>query len=122
VGDTLVFVYNANSGFFNGLADLAHKTLSPDTYACHLCRLTYSPLGMRRGWKRFLSELDFDLEFLHRDELRTEDGMSNLALPAILLRRTGTISVLVDAPTLNRCETLQALQQCIQTATSPHRE
>jgi hypothetical protein len=102
VGDTLVFVYNANSGFFNGLADLAHKTLSPDTYACH--------------------ELDFDLEFLHRDELRTEDGMSDLALPAILLRRTGTLSVLVDAPTLNRCETLQALQQCLQTTTSPHRE
>ena len=33
---TLLFVYNADSGLFNTMADIGHKLLSPETYAqCH---------------------------------------------------------------------------------------
>ncbi len=29
---SIVFVYNADSGLFNALPDIAHKTFSPATY------------------------------------------------------------------------------------------
>ncbi|MBC7930780.1 MAG: hypothetical protein H7Z38_09495, partial [Rubrivivax sp.] len=54
----LVFVYNADSGLFNALTDIAHKAFSPATYQCNLCALTHSTFGMRKGWKRFLETLD----------------------------------------------------------------
>ena len=43
---SLILVYNADSGFFNALADSAHKLLSPSTYDCRLCALTYGAIQM----------------------------------------------------------------------------
>ena len=36
----LLFVYNADTGLFNALADSAHKILSPQTYQWVLCEVT----------------------------------------------------------------------------------
>jgi len=36
----LLFVYNADTGRFNRLADAAHKVLSPQAYQCVLCKVT----------------------------------------------------------------------------------
>jgi len=43
----LIFVYNADSGLLNAMKDWAHKIVSPETYPCSLCALTYNNLGMR---------------------------------------------------------------------------
>src|SRR5438067_3608778 len=83
---TLVFVYNAESGLFNALTDMAHKIFAPQTYQCQLCALTYSAFGMRQGWRRFLATLDSPCEFLHADELRARYGISDAPLPAIFKR------------------------------------
>ena len=48
---TLIFVYNANAGLFNMMSDYAHKIISPETYECNLCALTYGNLGMKQKWK-----------------------------------------------------------------------
>ena len=37
----IVFIYNAKSGTVNSLIDWAHKIVSPDTYECSLCSMTY---------------------------------------------------------------------------------
>src|SRR3954467_6060768 len=79
----LVFVYNAESGVFNTLADAAHKIFSPRTYACNLCALTHTALGMRGEWKRFLEGLGVPLEFLHADELRSRYRLKGVPLPAV---------------------------------------
>ena len=47
---TFLFVYNADSGPLKALFDFGHKIVSPGTYPCSLCRLTYGPFGMRREW------------------------------------------------------------------------
>ncbi len=110
----LIFVYNADSGLFNGLADWAHKILSPKTYACNLCALTYSNVGMRRQWRHFVSQLDIPVEFLHRDELRARHGVTDIALPAVLKEKDdGTINLWMSADTLNTAQTLQDLQTAI---------
>ena len=112
----LVFVYNADSGVFNTLADVAHKIFSPQTYACNLCALTHSTFGMRDEWKRFLDGLDRPLEFLHADELAARYGLSGVPLPAIFRREGESLKVLADADAVNACRTLDDLKRLVLDA------
>jgi hypothetical protein len=109
----LVFVYNADSGLFNAVADAAHKIFSPRTYQCNLCALTHSALGMRRDWKEFLEGLGVPLEFLHADELRERYGAAGVPLPAIFRRRGEGVEVFVAAEAINACRTGDELKQLI---------
>lgn len=110
----LVFVYNADAGIFNALADLARKTFSPRTYACNLCALTYDLFGMRKDWKKFLSRLDRPVEFLHADELRARYGVRGVRLPAVFERTDADgLRVAVEAQEINRCRTLGELEDLI---------
>jgi hypothetical protein len=110
---TLVFVYNADGGLFNTLSDVAHKLLSPETYACNLCALTHTAFGMRREWKEFLVNLDARTEFLHADELQGRYNLTGLALPAILRKRGATLEDFIDAAAINSCRTLDELKRAI---------
>ncbi len=86
----LVFVYNADSGVFNTLSDIAHKILSPQTYQCHLCELTHGYFTVRDEWVGFLASLDVETEFLHRDEFFSLDAAQELrdaSFPAIFIRQ-----------------------------------
>lgn len=115
---TLVFVYNAGSGLFNTLGDVAHKIFSPQTYACNLCALTHSTFGMRGEWREFLESLEVDLEFLHADELRSRYGMEGLALPSILRKRGARLEELIDAAAINSCRTMDDLKRLIREVVS----
>ena len=64
----LLFVYNADSGSLNAILDSAHKLLSPSTYQCKLCELTYGLVNETKAWKAFRETSDEDMVFLHRDE------------------------------------------------------
>ena len=107
---TLIFVYNANAGILSALGDMVHKIVSPATYPCSLCALTYGPFAMRAQWRKFLAGLPYARLFLYRDEVHGDLGMTNLPLPAILLARgPGTPEVLVNADELNALPDLAAL-------------
>jgi hypothetical protein len=110
----LVFVYNAGSGLFNALTDIAHKTFSPRTYQCNLCALTHSTFGMRKDWKRFLETLDVPLEFLHSDELYELRGVSGVTLPAIFKREGERLELLIAADAINACRTMDDLKRLIR--------
>ena len=112
----LVFVYNAESGLFNTLADAAHKIFSPRTYPCNLCALTHSAVGMRQEWREFLDGLDAAPEFLHADELEERYGVVGLSLPAIFWREAGDIEVLLGADSINACETMDDLKRLLLNA------
>lgn len=86
----LLFVYNANGGPLNGWIDTLHKTLSPGTYACSLCALTYGAFTMRPEWREFLQTLPIQPTFLHRDELRAQHPeLAGHPLPAAFQRTAG---------------------------------
>jgi len=73
----LIFVYNANSGKLNSLLDSAHKIVSPGTYECQLCDLTFGVFKENELWVRFRESLattfpDLKLEFLHKDEFEKQ--------------------------------------------------
>src|SRR5215210_7312289 len=112
-GAALVFVYNADSGVFNTLADAAHKIFSPRTYACNLCALTHTAVRMRGEWKQFLEGLGRPLEFLHADELAARYNLKGVRLPAVFTKDDGGLKVLAGADSINACRTLDELQRLI---------
>ena len=64
----IIFVYNADSGKLNAALDVANKLLSPSTYNCQLCQMTYGVVSEKEAWKEFRETATEELLFLHRDE------------------------------------------------------
>lgn len=103
----LIFVYNADSSLFSQLTDYAHKLISPDTYQCNLCALTYGNLGLRNKWKDFIKSLNVESEFLHKDEFEKEyDYRTNY--PAVL-KKDDKISLLISTEQLKKIRSLKEL-------------
>jgi len=110
----LIFVYNADSGVFNLMTDIAHKIFSPQTYACNLCAITHSNFGMKKEWKEYLESLDTELEFLHADEFKQKYSFGKVELPAIFRAENARLILAVDARTINECKSVGDLKKCLQ--------
>ena len=108
---TLIFVYNADGGPLNAVSDAVHKLVSPATYPCSLCALTYGAVAMHGAWRTFLGSTGLPVLFLYRDEFRADLDRRELALPAILLGAAsgGPPQVLLSAAELNALADLPTL-------------
>lgn len=115
VKPTIVFVYNADSGLFNTLTDIAHKIFAPQTYECNLCAITFGNFGMREEWKAFLETLPVELEFLHRDELQRQYGLEGGALPAIFQKSAAGLELWISAAEINACSSIDDLKHLINS-------
>jgi hypothetical protein len=93
----LLFVYNANAGMTAGIMDSIHKTLSPATYPCDLCAITYGALRMDPTWKAWLKAQSFESVFFHRPDFRAAYPDVGVDLPVILVEREGRVETLVAA-------------------------
>ena len=110
----IIFVYNADGGILNGIKDLLHKNLSPKTYDCRLCAVTYDNFGMIREWKDFIQMLNVATEFLHRDELKEQYQIKDVALPAALLQtEENQLQIWISADEMNSCQNLSDLKQLV---------
>lgn len=109
----LVFVYNADSGLFNTLTDIAHKIFSPETYQCHLCELSHGHFTMREEWSAFIQELHLEGEFLHKDEFIKQYGNRDQEFPAIFFRRGPHLDLCIDASVINSCDSIDELKDII---------
>lgn len=110
----LVFVYNADAGLLNGLLDLGHKLVSPETYACSLCAVTYSSFGMKRAWKDFVAGLGRPVRFTYRDQIRDTYGMVDVHLPAVYEEKGGRLEPWLTADQLNGCPNLDELIELVR--------
>ena len=103
----LVFVYNADSGFINTLIDIGHKAISPQTYECNLCGLTFGLVGEHKQWKKFREESNTEMEFLHRDEF--EQKYARKFQYPVILKEDKDLSVMISQAELNQIKTLDEL-------------
>lgn len=110
----LVFVYNADSGFFNTVVDIGHKLISPDTYQCQLCALSHGYFSEREAWRNLVEALRAECTFLHRDEFRRQFPGNDTRLPAVFLRNGDDLTVCLDAPELEDCAVLDDLERKIR--------
>ena len=108
----LIFVYNANSGKWNGYLDIMHKIFSPKTYPCSLCAITYGTFKIREEWAEFKETLEVPLSFLHKDEWLAQYGIED-KLPAIFYKDGEKIINWISAETLDQ-QDLESLKNLIR--------
>ena len=113
----LVFVYNADSGMFNTLTDIAHKVFSPQTYECNLCAISHSYLSERSEWKDFIQDLGVECEFLHRDEFLKKYSSEEKVFPVIYELIKGELKISLSADQINSCKSMDDLKTAINNVT-----
>lgn len=111
----LIFIYNADSGLRNLLIDGAHKILSPSTYACNLCDITFGAFTENSVWKKFRLQLeasDTELKFLHKDEFlkayRSKFGYK-FTFPIVLAETHNDLEIFITTEELNGLENAEEL-------------
>ena len=108
----LMFVYNADSGLFSSLTDFAHKILSPSTYNCRLCLLTYGNFTVKQEWQSFIQSLPVESTFLHRDEFSKNYNITE-QLPAIFFEQAGSAVLFISKAKIEQCNTVDDLKELI---------
>ena len=117
----LLFVYNADSGPVSALMDAVHKVVSPQTYSCSLCFITYGAVSMRREWKDYVARLPYPTEFLHRDEFCARWPGLEVPLPAIMVQAGERApEVLVGAAEMSREQSVAELIAIVEAALARH--
>lgn len=110
----LIFVYNAEAGIAAGIMDSIHKLVSPATYTCDLCAITYGLTRMDPKWKAWLKAQPFDAVFHHRADFFAAYPAVTVTLPAILTGRKGRIDTLVAAGDFKQAPSVDALIALIE--------
>lgn len=111
----LIFVYNADSDFVSSVKDAARKFVSPQTYQCNLCQITYPRFAMDPEWKKFIEALPYKIEFLHRDEFRAQySDWKDVHLPAIFLRDGSGTKILIDYKEINMAKNISELIKIVR--------
>ena len=104
----LIFIYNAKSGLVNEFVDFAHKIISPQTYECNLCFITYGTFKMEKRWSDYIQSLPFKSTFIYKDELSNKN-MDNVNLPAIFFRINAELVELISASEINNLNNFNKL-------------
>ena len=105
-----LIVYNADGGIFNMVADGIHKVVSPDTYPCSLCAVSYGLVSMHTPWRKYLKSLPYKVVFHHKDDFAEAYPGHDIALPAILVREAGPMpEVLIGKDELDALEDVNEL-------------
>ncbi|ACB49651.1 hypothetical protein cce_0300 [Crocosphaera subtropica ATCC 51142] len=112
----IIFVYNANSGLMNTVLDIGHKIISPETYNCNLCNITYGILKEKEEWKAFREASEHELEFLHKDEFEQKYKQAR-DYPIILMsNKKNELYELINKHELNKMEDVQELIQNLKNS------
>jgi len=108
-GLILLFVYNIDRGNLSAMTDYHKSTLSGKTSRCNLYTLIFSPVGMKKGWKRFIGDVGIHSRFLYRDEFSLETVAGIPAFPAVYLQSGKSFQELITADEINRMDSTDSL-------------
>ncbi|MBD3404790.1 MAG: hypothetical protein GF411_01485 [Candidatus Lokiarchaeota archaeon] len=110
----IIFVYNADSGLLNATKDFFHRLISPDTYQCNLCAVTYSNTGMRNEWQNFIDSLDIPVEVLHKDEFNNRHSFDDPSFPSAFLLMNGDLSYFISVEEMNSVSSVDELIEMVR--------
>ncbi|MCK5400101.1 MAG: GTPase [Flavobacteriaceae bacterium] len=112
---SLLFIYNAKSGFANTIIDISNKLLNPETYSCNLCAITYNTFTENKTWKSFRAQSEIDMKFYHIDEfVRRYPNYSNLEFPIILLKKENDLQEFMSSKKINALKNVEDLISVIE--------
>ena len=98
---------------FNLFVDYLHKALSPSTYNCNLCTLTYNNYGEIKIWKQFIQSIEIPVHFKYADHLPKLGLSLETRLPAVF---DTNLSLLVSAGEINNCRNTDILIELISSS------
>ena len=110
----LLFVYNADSGVANALLDSVHKVLSPSTYNCNLCDITFDIISEKKEWKQFREASSIEMIFLHKDVFLKQyrsKWLPKYEFPIILSEENDGLEIYITSEVINNLEDSKALIQ-----------
>ena len=84
--------------------DSMHKVISPKTYDCNLCDITFGVFTENKIWKKFREATQFEMEFLHKDEFKKQYASKfgyKFSYPIILATTENDLEVFVGTNELN---------------------
>lgn len=111
----LIFVYNSDGTMLSLIKDTAHKLVSPKTYPCNLCRITYPVATMQAGWQKFIASLPEEPIFLHRDEFHKQyPSQKDVQLPAVFTERFIGPEMLIPHTEINKAQNAKSLIEIVQ--------
>ena len=119
---TLLIAWNAHSGWQHAVMDSLHKWISPQTYSCKLCQLTYGLAGPKETWKAFLNSLGRQVLFYHKDEFEAAglQGSFPDSFPFIVSYDHESWQVIVGPEDLDKLDSLESLLEVLQNKLSPN--
>ena len=104
----LIFIYNVKSGVVNELIDFAHKIVSPETYNCNLCAISYGAFSMKKKWSTYIETLPFKSTFTYKDKF-SKNGYSNINFPSVFIRSNEKLDEIISATEINEIKNLDQL-------------
>jgi len=103
--------------------DGAHKIVSPSTYDCNLCAITFGKFTEDELWKAFRENTAVTMEFLYKDKFLQKYDTSNLqplSFPAILLETATNLELSISSEILNEMTSSEALIKEITKCLTPY--
>ena len=111
----LIFVYNADSSIFAQVSDAFKKVVTPNKYECDLCMITYGAVSMKDEWKKFLSTISLEKEFLHKDEFKIKfPELGSTELPAVFIFEDNIPKIFLSARDINEQKNIDELIQLMK--------
>ncbi len=114
--NSLLFVYNADSGIANALLDTGHRILRPGDYPCPLCMVTYGAFGMKSDWKRYIAGLPYPVTFLHKNKIPKHLLIVIKDFPCLVLQEDERTSILINGEEFRAIRDLNTLKYRVTTA------
>jgi hypothetical protein len=108
-GKRLLFVYNADSEAVPNINDHMRRTTYPSKETCNLLAMTFSPVGIKKEWKRFLSSLPVPARFMARDDFTSEFPAIATTFPVAFLQDGDGLYGFITTEEINRCRELEDL-------------
>lgn len=105
-GRSLVFVYNARSEALPKIEGSMSRVADAGGEHCNLLALTFSPIGMKKEWKRFLHDIGMPARFLSRDEFASEFRNIAATYPCAYLQTGQDLFIIAGTEEINRCAQL----------------
>jgi hypothetical protein len=121
-GQSLVFVYNVDSGILPRMKDMSSRGTAHGNDGCNLYAVTFSPIGMKKEWKRFIQDLGTPVRFLSRNEFSSEFRTITATFPAIFLQTKNDLILFISTDEINRCAQLEDLISLVQQRLTQIRE
>ena len=111
----LIMVYNANSGLKNAVLDSFHKMISPSTYTCELCALTFGNFSEKTLWKKFRNQSKVKINFYHKDEFEAKFGIYSYSYPVSLWFKNQRFETAISNEAFKTIKSTEALIISLET-------